>query len=122
MSGNVDRVVQPVLDIAIERRHKPVPQAALGEDQEANAVNLMHRLDDAGEEGLGHAMAVVGAPRQQQVFELIEGCHHGDLEAQENFHQDLEKGQDQVLPCGSNLKLQLREAKGQEVGQVGFVA
>ena len=79
VSGQVDRVVQPVLDVAVQRRHEAVPQAALGEDQEADAVDLVHGLDDAGEERLGDAMAVVGAAGQQQVFELIEGHHDRDL-------------------------------------------
>ena len=104
MAGHVDRVVQPVLDVAVQRRHEAVPQAALGEDQEADAVELVHRLDDAGEERLGDAVGVVAAAGQQQVFELVEGDHDRDLQAAEHLHQHLEQRQHQVLPLGRTWK------------------
>ena len=74
--GHVDRVVQPVLDVAVERWHEAVPQPALGEDQEAKPVDLVHHLHDAGEERLGGAVGIVAAPGEEQVFELIESDHH----------------------------------------------
>ena len=77
----MDRIVEAVLNVAVQRRHEAVPQAALGEDQEADAVELVHRLHDAGEEALGGAMAVVGAASQQQIFELIEGDHDRNVAA-----------------------------------------
>ena len=121
-SGHVDRVVQPILNVAVQRRHEAVPQAALGEDQEADAVELVHGLHDAGEERLGDAVAVVAAAGQQQVFELVEGHHHRDAQAAQHLHQHLEQRQHQVLPAGPHLEVQLGEAVGEEVGQVGLVA
>ena len=115
MAGHVDRVVEPILDVAVERRHEAVPQAALGEDQEADAVDLVHRLHDAGEERLGDAVGVVAAPGQQQVFQLIEGDDDRDLQAAETLHQHLEQRQHQVLPRGPDLEVQLGEAVGEEV-------
>ncbi len=115
-------IVEPILDVTIERRHEAVPQAAFGEDQEAQAVDLMHRLDDAGEEGLGGAVAVIGAARQQQIFELVEGDDDRDFEALENFHQHFEQPQHQVLPRGPHLEIQLREPIRQEVGEIALIA
>ncbi len=49
----------------------------------------MHGLHDAGEEGLGSAMTVVGTSCQQEIFELIEGHDDGDLEPLEHLHEYL---------------------------------
>ncbi len=122
MLRQMDRIVQAILDVTVQGRHKPVPQAALGENQEADAVDLVHGPHDAGEEGFGDAMAVVSPPGQEQVFQLIEGGHHGNLQAAEHLHQHLEKGQDQVLPAGPDLEVQFRETEGDKVSQRRFVA
>src|SRR5262245_21074689 len=82
----------------------------------------MHGLDNTGEEGLGHTMAVIGPPDQEQVFQLVEGGHHRNLETAEFSHEHLEKSQDQVLSAGTNLKVKLREAVCQKVRQLGFIA
>ena len=84
VAGQVDRVVEAILDVAVERRHEAIPQAALGEDQETDAVDLVHRLNDAGEKRLGDAMGVVAAAGQQQVFELIEGDHDRHAQLAQN--------------------------------------
>ncbi len=122
VAGHVDGVVEPVLDVAVQRRHEAIPQAALREHQEAHAVDLVHGVNDAGEERLGTAPAVVGAAGQQQILQLVERDHHRNLQAQEDLHQLLEQRQHQVLPARPHLEIQLREAVGQEVGQVRLVA
>ena len=120
--GQVDRVVQPILDVAVQRRHEAIPQPALGEDQEADAVELVHGLHDAGEERLGHAVGIVAAARQQQVFELVEGDDDRQAQLLQDAHQHLEQRQHEVLPAGPHLELQFGEAVGQETRQVGLVA
>jgi hypothetical protein len=119
---HMDRVVEPVLDIAVERRNEAVPQSALGEDEEADAVHLVHDLDEAREERFADAVAVLGAADEEQVFELIEGDNHGHLEMEKDLHEDFGQGEDEVLPARANLVLQFREAVGQEAGKIGLVA
>ncbi len=119
---HVHRVVEPVLDVAVQARHEAVPQAALGEDQEAQAVELVHRLNDAGEERLGDLVRVVAAPGQQQVLKLVKGDHDRDLEVAEDLHQHLEQRQHQIAAGRADLEGQLREAVGEEVGQRRLVA
>ena len=48
--GNVNRVIEAVLNVPVERRHEPVPQSALREDEEAQSVDLVHHLHDTREE------------------------------------------------------------------------
>ena len=50
MTGHMNRVVETVLYVTVERWYEPIPQAALGEHQEAQTVELVHDLYDAGEE------------------------------------------------------------------------
>ena len=100
VARHVNRVVQPVLDIAVERRDEAVPQAALGEDQETEAVDLVHHLHDAGEKRLGDLVGIVAAASEQQVFELIEGHDDRRLQRAEHFHQHLEQREHEVLPGG----------------------
>src|SRR5437868_15363616 len=99
MTRDMDRVIEAILNIAVKRRHEAVPQAALGEDQKTDAVNLVHRLDDAGKKSFGNAVAVIAAPGQQQIFELIESDDHGDAQPKEDLHEHLEEGQNQILPA-----------------------
>lgn len=122
VAGHVHRVVEAVLDVAVQGRDEAVPQAALGEDEEADAVELVHGLDDTGEERLGDAMAVVGTADEQQVFHLVEGDHDRDLQSLEDLHQYLEQGQDEVLACGPDLEFEFGKAEGEEIGEVGLIA
>ena len=82
----------------------------------------MHGLDDAGEKRLGHARPVVIAAHQQQILELIERHHDRNLQAEEDLHQYLEQREHEVLAAGTDLEVQLGEAVGEEVGQVGLIA
>src|SRR5262245_32224295 len=66
----VNGVVQPVLDIAVETGHEAVPQATLGENQEAQAVDAVHELDNAGEERLADFVSILGTADEEQVLEL----------------------------------------------------
>ena len=122
MLRQVDGVVEAVLDVAVQRRDEAVPQTALGEDEEGDAVDLVHGLDEAGEEGLGNAVGVVGAAGEEQILELVEGEHDRDAQPLEHAHEDLEQRQHQFLAAGPDLEVQLGEAVGEEGGEVGLVA
>ena len=82
----------------------------------------MHCLHDAGEERLGDPVAIVAPASQQQVFELIERGHDGNLQAQEDLHQDLEESKHEVLPGRPHLEFELREAIREEAGQLRLVS
>src|SRR5215831_8241710 len=103
----MDGIVEAILNVAVKRWHEAVPKASFSENQETDAVDLVHHLDDAGEKGLGDPMAVVRSAGQQQIFELVKGHDHRHLEAEENLHEHLEQCQHQVLPAGPHLEIQL---------------
>src|SRR5258708_34361484 len=105
----MNRVIEPILNVAVQRWNKAIPQAALREDEETDAVNLMHHLNDTGKKSLRHAMAIVITASKQQILELIEGDDYRDFLVEKNNHQHFEKGGHQILPRGTHLKLQLCE-------------
>ena len=72
--------------------------------------------------GLARGSVEVGAAREQQVFQLVERDDDGDLQDLEHFHQHLEERQDQFLPAWLHLVVEFREAVGEEVGQIAFIA
>src|SRR5262245_34440229 len=121
MLRNVNRVGQAILDVTVQRGHKTIPQPALGKNQKAQTVDLVHGLHDPGEECLGDAMAVVAPAGEEQVFELVESYDNGNLETPEDRHQRLEQAQHQLLPARTNVEIQLGKPVREKVRQISLI-
>jgi hypothetical protein len=120
-TGHMYGIIEAVLNVAIEAGDEAIPEAALGEDEHAEAVDLMHDLHDPGEERFGDAVDIIGAASEQQIFQLIEGDDDRHLQMPEEFHERLEEGQHQVLPRRADVEFNLGEAIGEEIRQVRFL-
>jgi hypothetical protein len=115
VSRNMNRVIQTILNVSVEGRHKAIPESPFRKDQETQPVNLVHHLHDSGKECLGDSMGIIASASKEQIFQLVEGNNHGSFQGSKDLGQYLEQRQNKVLTCGSDVEIQFGKTICKEV-------